>query len=190
VVAEPVVYDAVQTLAGTHQLDARLAPHLATLPARAVIADVGGGTGLPRRLLPPDSKYICVDADLVKLRGFVHKGGLGSAVCGDAAALPLPDASFDLVVCKMVGHHLTDSQLGLMFHECARVLRPGGRMLFLDPVQAEDRLRSRLLWRYDRGSHPRPPETLKQAMAAEFDLRDWSVFAIHHRYVLGVGVAR
>jgi ubiquinone/menaquinone biosynthesis C-methylase UbiE len=187
VVAEPVVYDAVQTLAGTGQLNARLATYLAPLPTGAVIVDVGGGTGLPRRLLPDDSRYVCVDADLVKLRGFRGKHGLGEAVCGDAAALPLPDSRFDVVVCKMVGHHLTDSQLAGMFKECARVLRPGARMLFLDPVQATDRVRSRLLWRYDRGSYPRAPESLKEAMAVEFDINEWSVFAIHHRYVLGVG---
>jgi SAM-dependent methyltransferase len=187
VVAQPAVYDAVQAMAGTSLLDDRLAPHLASLQPGALIVDVGGGTGLPRSLLPDDSRYLCVDADLVKLRGFRRKQQLGDAVCGDAAALPLPDARFDAVVCKMVGHHLTDPQLARMFRECARVLRPGARMLFLDPVRAEDRLRSRLLWRYDRGSYPRSPDTLKQAMEAEFEITHWSVFAIHHRYVLGVG---
>lgn len=189
-VAQPAVYDAVQTLAGTSQLDGRLAPHLSSLPSGALIVDVGGGTGLPRPLLPDDSRYVCVDADLVKLRGFLRKQRLGNAVCGDAAALPLPDVRFDLVVCKMVGHHLTDPQLARMFRECARVLRPGARMLFIDPVQAPDRIRSRLLWRYDRGSFPRAPDLLKQAMAAEFEITHWSVFAIHHRYVLGVGTRR
>jgi SAM-dependent methyltransferase len=190
VVAQPAVYDAVQFVAGAAELNRRLAASVGALPPGALIVDVGGGTGLPRSLFPDDSVYVCLDPDLVKLRGFRRKQKLGRAVCGDAGALPLPDGSVDLIVCKDVGHHLTDPQLAQMFRECTRVLRPGARMIFIDAVLVADRLRSRVLWRYDRGSHPRPQEVLRRAMEAELQITDWETFAIHHRYVLGVGPPR
>jgi SAM-dependent methyltransferase len=42
-------------------------------------------------------------------------------------SLPLPDASFDLVLCTQVIEHLLDPALGL--RELARVLAPGGRLV-------------------------------------------------------------
>ncbi|HQD15885.1 MAG TPA: class I SAM-dependent methyltransferase [Ottowia sp.] len=47
----------------------------------------------------------------------------------DLGALPLPDASVDLVISRSVFEHLTDPQA--VYREMARVLRPGGRLVFL-----------------------------------------------------------
>ena len=51
-------------------------------------------------------------------------------VVGDAAALPFPDASFDVVVSTMSMHHWAKPEAGLA--ELRRVLRPGGRALVWD----------------------------------------------------------
>jgi SAM-dependent methyltransferase len=53
-----------------------------------------------------------------------------SFVLGDVAALPFPDASFDLVVSTLSMHHWSDPRAGLS--EIGRVLRPGGRVLVWD----------------------------------------------------------
>jgi ubiquinone/menaquinone biosynthesis C-methylase UbiE len=45
-------------------------------------------------------------------------------VLGDAHALPFPENSFDAIVCIRVAHHFAD--VGRVFREFARVLRPGG----------------------------------------------------------------
>jgi SAM-dependent methyltransferase len=46
---------------------------------------------------------------------------------GDGADLPLPDASFDTVVCFTMLHHVpSPPQQDRLFAEAARVLRPGG----------------------------------------------------------------
>lgn len=50
---------------------------------------------------------------------------------GDAAHLPFPDASFDLVTCQTVIIHLADPRLALA--EWTRVLRPGGRVVVAEP---------------------------------------------------------
>ena len=60
-------------------------------------------------------------------------------VRADAAELPLPDASFDLVFGHAVLHHLPD--LPGAFAEFRRVLRPGGRLAFCgEPSRHGDRL--------------------------------------------------
>ncbi len=48
----------------------------------------------------------------------------------DAADLGFPDATFDLVVSQNVFHHVPDWRAAV--REVARVLRPGGRLLWLD----------------------------------------------------------
>jgi SAM-dependent methyltransferase len=47
----------------------------------------------------------------------------------DLARLPLPDASVDLIMSRSVFEHLTDP--ASVYAEFARVLRPGGRVVFL-----------------------------------------------------------
>ena len=51
-------------------------------------------------------------------------------VTGDVAALPFPDASFDLVTSSFSVHHWPDAVAG--FAEIRRVLRPGGRAVAYD----------------------------------------------------------
>lgn len=48
----------------------------------------------------------------------------------DANRLPFPDASFDLVICNSVLHHLADP--ARLFEEIARVGRPGAAILVRD----------------------------------------------------------
>ncbi|MBS1984660.1 MAG: methyltransferase domain-containing protein, partial [Bdellovibrionales bacterium] len=50
---------------------------------------------------------------------------------GTAQALPFHDASFDLVTCQTVLIHLPDPRVAL--REMQRVLRPGGRLLVVEP---------------------------------------------------------
>lgn len=72
-----------------------------------------------------------VDLDLPSLvRNRVHRGLL----MGDLAALPFPDNSFDLVTANMVFEHLADP--GAVIRQVARVLRPGGALLFHTPNYA------------------------------------------------------
>lgn len=49
---------------------------------------------------------------------------------GRAERLPYPDASFDLVASRFSAHHWGELQAGL--NEARRVIRPGGRAVFID----------------------------------------------------------
>jgi SAM-dependent methyltransferase len=51
----------------------------------------------------------------------------GKRVVGDASRLPFPDAAFDLVVAGALLEHLVDPVAAV--RECARVVRPGGRIV-------------------------------------------------------------
>jgi len=62
-----------------------------------------------------------------RLAGVAHQTDFRTA---DAAALPFPDASLDLVVSTLSLHHWDDPRP--IFDEIARVLRPGGAFLLFD----------------------------------------------------------
>lgn len=48
---------------------------------------------------------------------------------GDMAALPFADESFDIVVCMLALMHIPREDRQQVFHEVARVLKPGGRLV-------------------------------------------------------------
>jgi SAM-dependent methyltransferase len=118
-----------------------LAVGLAALLDLGDVLDVGSGDGAVASYLAPYSKTItCVDtrADMVaaarsRLARFPHAQALEAS----AAALPFGAASFDQVV---VFHTLTYAENAAdAVRECARVLRPGGRLVVLSLDEHEQR---------------------------------------------------
>lgn len=59
-----------------------------------------------------------------------------SFLLGDVEALPFPDESFELVTCRYAGHHF--ARLAVALQEIYRVLRVGGRLLWIDHYAPED----------------------------------------------------
>lgn len=57
-------------------------------------------------------------------------------VQGDGGMLPLPDATFDLVTCRVALHHFPDQ--GDTIRNWARVLKPGGRLVLVDNICSDD----------------------------------------------------
>jgi ubiquinone/menaquinone biosynthesis C-methylase UbiE len=104
-------------------------------PGRAL--DVGCGTGALLRQLAPrltkDGELYGVDPAARMLAEARKRLGDDSRVRLEHAAverLPFADASFDLVASAMSFDHWADQELGLS--ECARVLRPDGRLVLAD----------------------------------------------------------
>jgi ubiquinone/menaquinone biosynthesis C-methylase UbiE len=63
---------------------------------------------------------------------FVRHGVEGQFLLGDVRQLPFPDGSFEFVYAGGVVEHFRESSLAVA--EMARVLRPGGRVLFTVPA--------------------------------------------------------
>jgi SAM-dependent methyltransferase len=97
----------------------------ATAPAR--ILEVGTGEGEVARRVA--ARY--PDAALVALDLPDHE--LSANVFGDAARLPFPDATFDLVLAVEVLEHLPDP--GAALDELARVARPGADAVLSVPSE-------------------------------------------------------
>src|SRR5207244_1229178 len=150
--------------AGARTIFRQIQPMLAETD-EALVLDAGAGTGNLQALLPVSARYVWLDADPRKLAGFRAKSD-APAVLGDLTKLPLKDRSFDWALSIGVSHHLDDSDLGRMLDGLRRVIRE--RLVFLEPVLAPRRT-SRLLWRYDRGKHPRSSAALRAELAARFD---------------------
>ena len=101
---------------------------------------------------------------------------------GDATCLPVRDGVADVVALSSVTHHLTDPQLDSVFSEAARVLRPGGVLFVCDAVWSPSHRAGRLLWRYDRGSHPRTTEQIDAALTRTFRVVQKSEFSVVHAF--------
>jgi len=184
----PWVYDQIQRLAGVRQVHARMSRQMSADGGGTYVVDVGGGTGAMRQLWPADCRYVCLDIEMPKLQGFRSKVADGLALQTDATRMPIASGCADSVVCTAVAHHLTDTMLSDVLRETVRVLKPGGRMFFLDPVFARDRIAGRVIWRLDRGSYPRTAEVLRDIFGRHLEIAHWERFAIHHEYVFGVGI--
>lgn len=98
------------------------------LPGGALVVDLACGTGdLCTELRRSGYRAIGVDFSHGMLANATTEAPLVEA---DILRLPLADASVDGATCGFALRNVTD--LGDLFRETARVLRPGGRAAFLD----------------------------------------------------------
>lgn len=109
------------------------------------LADVACGTGRflrDVRLTWPALKLTGLDLSESYLgEARRHLTGLRPAalLCANAEAMPLADASQDIVTCIFLFHELPPEARRQVAREMARVLRPGGLMIFVDSLQTGDR---------------------------------------------------
>ncbi|AHG88381.1 Methyltransferase type 11 [Gemmatirosa kalamazoonensis] len=107
-------------------LERRAVEALGVPTARRRLLDVGCGTG--RRLHDADAATV-VGVDVTPEMLAIAPAQLALAA-GDVRALPLADASFDVVWCRLVVGHLRE--LDAAYAELARVCVPGGTVVVTD----------------------------------------------------------
>jgi len=99
------------------------------------VLSVGCGWHPGRHLFPaPAFRLVAVDADPDRVAGVAASGAADEALVGYAGRLDLPAASFDVVLYRLVLHHLAfQGPLQPCFAEAARLVRPGGALVAIEP---------------------------------------------------------
>jgi SAM-dependent methyltransferase len=99
------------------------------------VLSVGCGWHPGRHMFPaPAFRLVAVDADPERVAGVVDNGSADEAHVGLAGSLDEPPASFDVVLYRLVLHHIAfQGPLGPCFAEAARLLRPGGALVAIEP---------------------------------------------------------
>jgi ubiquinone/menaquinone biosynthesis C-methylase UbiE len=120
-----------------------LGPHRRTLLAAAAgdVLEVGAGTGANLPYYGPDVRSLTLTEPeapmLRRLQKRLHQQRPDAKLLrAPAEDLPFNDASFDVVVSTMVLCTVDDQPRAL--RELRRVLRPGGRLIFIEHVRSED----------------------------------------------------
>jgi SAM-dependent methyltransferase len=99
------------------------------------VLSVGCGRHPGRHLFPrPAFRMTGVDLDEAMIRGLVDAGELDDGVAAGAGRLPFEPRSFDVVLYRLVLHHIAyQGPLGPVFEEAARLLRPDGALVAVEP---------------------------------------------------------
>ncbi len=133
------LYD--RSLKGTEEAGLREMRRETLSEARGRTIDIGAGTGANLGLYPQTvTELVLSEPDKYMVRRLRHRlaetDQRVQLIEAPAARLPFEDASFDTAVFTLVLCTVPDPEAALA--ETARLLRPGGRMLFLEHVRAED----------------------------------------------------
>ena len=108
--------------------------------ARGRVLELGAGTGLNLPHYPDGLEELVLTEPsppmVARLERRAKQGGIASSVmAAEAERLPFEDDRFDTVVSTLVLCTVDEPQRAI--DEIARVLRPGGKLLFLEHVRAE-----------------------------------------------------
>jgi ubiquinone/menaquinone biosynthesis C-methylase UbiE len=109
--------------------------------AHGKVVEIGAGTGVNLDKYPDGvTELVLVEPEPpMATRLAAHLGRSGPparVVRAPAEELPLPDASFDFAVCTLVLCTVRDQPRALA--ELRRVLKPSGRLLFLEHVRSDE----------------------------------------------------
>lgn len=134
--------------AGLHALRERL-----LAGASGDVIEIGGGTGLNLPCYGPDVRSLTITEPepamlrRLRLRTREHRPSV-TVLRAPAEDLPFEDHTFDVAISTLVLCGVEDQPRAL--RELRRVLRPGGRLLFIEHLRSEDpawaRLQDRMNW--------------------------------------------
>jgi len=127
-------YDRFQRRAEDAGMRDRRAEFLAQASGRCL--EIGSGTGLNLDRWPQGVELVLSEPNPYMATRLRRKAGSGEVVEAPAERLPFPDGSFDTVAVTYVLCTVPEPAAAL--REIARVLKPGGRLLFLEHVRSPD----------------------------------------------------
>ncbi len=99
------------------------------------VLSVGSGWHPGRHLFPaPAFRITAVDSDPERVQTVERLNRADESLLGFAGQLVFPPAAFDVVLYRLVLHHIAyQGPLGPCFAEAARLLKPGGAMVAIEP---------------------------------------------------------
>jgi len=107
------------------------------------VLDLGCGDGFFARQIFPTSlrdQIVGADRDFHGLQALKKKEGNGRAVCADLKSLPFRSGSVGSVLSNCTLEHV--EEVGVVLSEVARILKPGGQLVFTVPSEDFGRLLS------------------------------------------------
>ncbi len=140
------------------------------------VVEIGPGTGVNLPYLPDDLRWIGLEPN-PHMRGYIRERLAGRSLDAEIRTNPardtgLPDACADVVISTLVLCSVPDVPEALA--ELRRILKPGGRLLFIEHVAAPDdswlctcQRGIRPLWRR-LGDGCRPDRHTEQALREQF----------------------
>lgn len=153
----------------------RVWAHLGDIAGKTVLL-LGNGESQAELYMLTRDPGMLIYSDLSPVGLSTIAGGLGERenvlfAAIDALDLPIRDGSVDLVYGFAFVHHLPD--LDRFFSEVARVLRPGGRAVFMDNGHSPLWQHLKLIWlrplmAFSHRRDPRSPEDVRDTMAGGF----------------------
>ena len=89
-----------------------------------------------------------------------------------------------------MSHHIQEELLERVIQEMARVIKPGGLLVFIDAVWIPERRLNRFLWSLDRGEHPHTAQVLEKLIGKYSQIETFEKFSIYYDYVLFIARKR
>ena len=111
--------------------DRWIAEQAASVPAGSRVLDIGAGSA-PYRALFAHCDYKTQDFAQLKDAQLRHGGYAPIDFVSEAHAIPVPDASFDVILCTEVLEHVPEPIA--VAREFGRIVAPGGRLILTAPL--------------------------------------------------------
>jgi len=150
------------------------------------VYDIGCGTGeLVRLMTEQGASATGLDsAEMLDKAMKTPEAGDERYVAGGAERLPFEDGSADLLTYIASLHHVAGDKLEDALRECARVLKPGGRAVFVEPVAAKGAYSeiTRLTGDDETLARAKAYETLKTAFRYGLDMTAEEMFYVERSF--------
>jgi SAM-dependent methyltransferase len=157
ILSNPLCYIAFQNIMGAHKFRKKFVAEFIRPVSGLTLLDVGCGPADILAYLPNIDYWGFDISDIYIMQARSRFGVLGKFHCQELMEPDLDKMpTFDIVLALGLLHHLDDESAINMMRLSKKALKPGGRMLTIDPcVNIDQNIFSRFLVAHDRGKNVR-----------------------------------